>query len=264
MLDFQVHNIGVYRYAQQTTWSNPFPVLGLHISGLVWRQRTGSQHVERDPPPHLHLYGADVESSYEYGTDRENWVIQLHTDDIRNTEDPDVTEIKSNNQWIRLPGRVYVNNKQRTQWQSHCEHMLNLYRDASPRGQLLVKSHICSMISAFIELSTTAHRKTPIEQFKQLIDDDLQFAQNLSDLSQQCGYSSDHMRILFQKTFGLSPVEYRMRRRLSMATELIANSRMSIADISEQLGFQHSSHFCSAYKKAFGVSPGQDKKQLRI
>ena len=264
MLDFKVHHVGVYRYAQETTWTNPFPVLGLHVSGLIYRQRSDSQHIERDPPPYLHIYGAGTESTYAYGSDRENWVIQLDSKDICNSEQGDSCEIKSDGQWISLPQRVLLNNKQRSQWQQHCQQLLEHSRDASPRGELLVKSNICSMLGAFIELSNKAQRKTPAEIFKQLIDEDEHFTKNLSELSEQCGYSADHMRILFTKHFALSPVQYRMRRRLSFATELITNTRLSINEISEQLGFQHSSHFCTAYKKHYGTSPGQDMKQLRL
>ena len=264
MLDFNIHNIGVYRYAQVTTWTNPYPLLGLHISGLVWRQRTGSPHIERDSPPHLQISGANLESSYEYGPDRENWVIQIDTKDIRNTEQLDTCQLKCAGNWVSLPARVYLNNKDRSHWQQHCQKLLHASRDASPRAQLFVRSGIASMINVFIEAAEKQQRKSPVEEFKHLIDEDEAFQRNLSEMAESCGYSADHMRILFTEQFGINPVQYRMRRRLTMAAELLANSRLSIAAIAERLGFQHSSHFCTAYKKHFGVSPGQDKKTLRL
>lgn len=264
MLDFKVHNVGVYRYAQVTTWTNPHPLLGLHISGLIWRQRAGSPHLERDSPPHLQLSGAGIESSYEYGPERENWVIQIDTADIRNTDDPNECQVKCADMWCSLPARVYLNNKDRGHWQQHCQQILQASRDASPRAQLFVRSGIAAMINVFILAAEKMQRKTPVEEFKHLIDEDALFQRNLSDMAEACGYSSDHMRILFTEQFGINPVQYRMRRRLTMAAELLASSRLSIAAIAERLGFQHSSHFCSAYKKHFGVSPGQDKKQLRL
>ena len=264
MLDFTAQHVGVYRYAQETTWSNPLPIINLHISDMIWRQVTGSQHIDRNPPPFLSIHGAGFESSYAYGHERENWVAQIATDDIQNSDDPSQTLIRSGADWVSVPNRVYLNNKMRSHWQQHFQELLHASRDASPRAQLFVSSGLASMLSVFIQAAQEQIQPTPVEQFKQLIDQDTAFIANLSDLSEQCGYSADHMRILFHQTFGMTPVAYRTRRRLAMASELIANSRKSIQAISEELGFQHSSHFCTAYKKHYGVSPGKDLKRLRI
>ncbi|NRA38342.1 MAG: helix-turn-helix transcriptional regulator [Planctomycetes bacterium] len=256
--------MGVYRFAQQCTWSNPYPVIGLHIRDLLWRQRTGSDVIERHLPPNLYISGAGIETTYEYGPERENWVIQIETNHIRNNDDPTVCEIFSADNWIVLPQRVYLNNSQCSFWQQHFQKLLEQSRDSSPRAELMVKSGICAILSGFIELGNQSKKQLPVEKFKQLIDEDSQFTKNLSQLSEDCGYSADHMRILFSEHFNLTPVQYRSRRRLAYASELIANTRLSISEIAQHLGFQHSSHFCTAYKKHFAVSPGQDMKRLRL
>jgi AraC-like DNA-binding protein len=45
--------------------------------------------------------------------------------------------------------------------------------------------------------------------------------------------------------------------------ELISNSSLSIKEIAEKTGFEHSSHLCMEFKKHFGITPGNGVKKFR-
>ena len=85
------------------------------------------------------------------------------------------------------------------------------------------------------------------------------YAQPLSMevLCREIGMSQFHFIRLFTWCYGSSP--YRMLRmvRLTKATELLASSGYSIYEIAALTGFEESNSFISAFKKEYGMPPGQ-------
>jgi AraC-like DNA-binding protein len=104
---------------------------------------------------------------------------------------------------------------------------------------------------------------SPAEKFKQVIDDDITFKYNLSELSEMCSYSRDHIRKLFEERFHISPLEYRKQKRMARVMELIANTKLPVNEIAAKTGFQHSSHFCMSFKKYSGITPLAAIKRFR-
>ncbi len=56
---------------------------------------------------------------------------------------------------------------------------------------------------------------------------------------------------------------YRQWRRLALAMELIANSRLSGKEIAFEAGFAHTAHLSSRFRTAFGLSPRAAIKRFR-
>ncbi|GGH09730.1 hypothetical protein GCM10008013_00880 [Paenibacillus segetis] len=65
----------------------------------------------------------------------------------------------------------------------------------------------------------------------------------------------------FKKTFGINYVEYLNKVRLSHAKELLKDSVLSIGEIGEKTGYLNSSTFTTTFKKYFGISPSEYRKQ---
>ncbi|WP_055109269.1 helix-turn-helix transcriptional regulator [Paenibacillus ihumii] len=65
----------------------------------------------------------------------------------------------------------------------------------------------------------------------------------------------------FKKTFGINYVEYLNKVRLSHARELLKDSLLSIGEIGEKTGYLNSSTFTTTFKKYFGISPSEYRKQ---
>lgn len=66
----------------------------------------------------------------------------------------------------------------------------------------------------------------------------------------------------FKKNFGINYVEYLNKVRLSHAREMMKDSKLSLAEIAEKNGYLNSSTFTNTYKKYFGISPSEDRKQM--
>lgn len=78
---------------------------------------------------------------------------------------------------------------------------------------------------------------------------------NIQDLAEGIGYHPDYYSSLFKQQTGLSPKQYIIQKRIQTAKELLVNTNMSIAQISEACGFQFSSQFTRLFEKYEHITP---------
>ncbi len=76
----------------------------------------------------------------------------------------------------------------------------------------------------------------------------------LNDLSNEVGYSKEHIIRLFKKEFGLTPHAFLINKKVNMAKKRLLNDE-TIATVSSNSGFYDQSHFLRNFKKMFGISP---------
>ncbi|MBH8567977.1 AraC family transcriptional regulator [Microvirga sp. STS02] len=67
---------------------------------------------------------------------------------------------------------------------------------------------------------------------------------------------------VFKREFGLTPVEFIIRERLSEAKRLLRHPLASVAEVGLRVGFNNLSYFQALFKKHEGLTPGAYKKQL--
>lgn len=67
--------------------------------------------------------------------------------------------------------------------------------------------------------------------------------------------SSSRFSHLFTKTVGISPHQYLTRLRLEWAQTYLRDSTMSIAEISDTIGFSDPLYFSRLFSKTYGLSP---------
>lgn len=70
---------------------------------------------------------------------------------------------------------------------------------------------------------------------------------------QGCGY--EHFRKQFKLKTGISPWQYRVKRRLDRAAELVLERGATLGEIAAQLGYSSEYEFSAQFKRAFGVAP---------
>ncbi|MEY2930357.1 MAG: hypothetical protein RL033_1106 [Pseudomonadota bacterium] len=78
----------------------------------------------------------------------------------------------------------------------------------------------------------------------------------LADLAGLASYSSDHFSRLFKRSFGESPYQYVLRRRVERAKALLRDASLSLADIASACGFATQAHLTNVFKLRTGVTPG--------
>jgi AraC family transcriptional regulator len=80
---------------------------------------------------------------------------------------------------------------------------------------------------------------------------------SLKTLAEVAQLSSHHFATVFKASIGLSPHQYILRQRITKAKELLADNRMSIAEITYALGFPSQAHFTTMFGKLVGTTPGR-------
>lgn len=84
----------------------------------------------------------------------------------------------------------------------------------------------------------------------------------LTDLAKKYGISISHLSGLLKEELQLSFSEYIASKRIQKAKELLAEERLSIEDIAEQVGYSDYFYFTKVFKKNTGISPSKYRKNL--
>lgn len=78
----------------------------------------------------------------------------------------------------------------------------------------------------------------------------------LEKVADELGISEQVFRKGFKEATGISPYQYRLRRRLEWSRDHLLKGRDKLEVIARRCGFCDHYHFSRLFKKAFGISPG--------
>jgi transcriptional regulator GlxA family with amidase domain len=79
-------------------------------------------------------------------------------------------------------------------------------------------------------------------------------------IARAVGISARQVERLFRVQIGRSPKSFYRKVRLDAARTLLRQSIQPILGVALQCGFSSTSHFCHAYKRAFGVAPTDERR----
>jgi AraC family transcriptional regulator len=82
----------------------------------------------------------------------------------------------------------------------------------------------------------------------------------LSELARVANMSLYYFAVLFRQSTSLSPHRYVLSKRVERAKELLQNPKLSVLEVSMNVGFEHQNNFARAFRRVFGVSPTEFKR----
>ncbi len=85
----------------------------------------------------------------------------------------------------------------------------------------------------------------------------------MAEVADHVGYSHSHFSKVFKEETGSSFRLSLNRIRVEKSKALLLSSRLSIAEICDQCGFEDQSYHCKVFKKLVGVTPDKYRKQSR-
>ena len=85
----------------------------------------------------------------------------------------------------------------------------------------------------------------------------------LSDISWNLHYSTVTLTEHFKKEFGITIMEYVMKKRMEKAVKLLLHSDLSIREIAEECGFSDNEYFSRCFKNYHGTSPIAWRKKIK-
>jgi AraC-like DNA-binding protein len=86
----------------------------------------------------------------------------------------------------------------------------------------------------------------------------------LADLAKEIGVSRFHFWRAFKQSTGMTPHAFIAQRRLEHSADMLRSTNLSATEIAMECGFGSSSHFATAFKRAFGAAPTEFRRKCRI
>lgn len=106
-----------------------------------------------------------------------------------------------------------------------------------------------------------------VVEFSQCVQSAIEYINNninkkieLSDVSMHSFVSRSTLTNKFKKELGITVQDYIQRQKMFLAEQMLKNTGMSIAQISEHLGYSEQFYFSRCFKHNFGISPREYKK----
>jgi AraC family transcriptional regulator len=137
-------------------------------------------------------------------------------------------------------------------------------------GQLYVESLANLLaVSLLRDYSTTKPREVVYEgglgdrkilQISEYIHAHLDGEIKLADLANVAGISQFHFSRQFKRSMGVSPHQYVMQQRVERAKQLLKISKLPIADIALECGFNSQSHLGKYFREVTGVTPNDYRR----
>ena len=78
-------------------------------------------------------------------------------------------------------------------------------------------------------------------------------------LAKMCCLSAGRFRYIFSQCLGMTPVEYRNKRRIQKAVTLLKTGEYTVTEVAEQVGVSDMKYFGKLFKQYTGVTPGTMK-----
>jgi AraC-like DNA-binding protein len=86
---------------------------------------------------------------------------------------------------------------------------------------------------------------------------------SLIELARMVGLNDRALKQGFRACFGTTTFNYLHNYRLDQAQQLLATGGLKVEDVAQQVGFSNRSYFAEAFRKKFGMNPGDYVRQQR-
>lgn len=83
------------------------------------------------------------------------------------------------------------------------------------------------------------------------------------EIAENVYLSPTHLQREFESMFGFSLAEYIRKQKLKRSMDLLLESDLQVSDIAYEIGFGHESSFIRAFKREYGKTPGEVRREGR-
>lgn len=141
----------------------------------------------------------------------------------------------------------------------------DLLRDC-PEARLATAAAELLRLAVDVHLAAQAAPPPAQERFARqacaLLERDLERRVNLTAVAQELGVGLAAFRKSFHAACGCGPHAWRVRRRLAMAEELLADATLSVAEVARRLGYADAYAFSHQFRRHTGRSPQRFRSML--
>jgi AraC family transcriptional regulator len=103
-----------------------------------------------------------------------------------------------------------------------------------------------------------------LRRVTEFIDAHLSATIRIADLADLAQLSEGHFHRAFRAATGRTPLEFVHARRVAMAKQLLASSKLSVAQMALRVGFLSPAHFARVFRSVTGQSPSQYRRSFHL
>lgn len=118
----------------------------------------------------------------------------------------------------------------------------------------------------YIEMVSGKNRddsQDAVERVEHYIREHLSEELSVKNLADMVYVGADHLTRTFKKRYGKTVTDYILEQRMNLAGELLKDQRLTITMVSDAVGFGNYSYFTEQFKRTFGKTPREYRKQFR-
>ena len=131
----------------------------------------------------------------------------------------------------------------------------------------LILSALGDLIIGYITAFSSAREYSPVVELvrSEIVKGISDCALSIKDRLKKLPLNYEYIRKLFKKEIGVTPAEYLLKERMTLAQQLLSSgisnrfSPYSVSQIAEACGFSEPLYFSRVFKKYFGVPPTEYK-----
>ncbi|GAA3406355.1 helix-turn-helix transcriptional regulator [Paenibacillus hodogayensis] len=111
-------------------------------------------------------------------------------------------------------------------------------------------------------LSMNADDQARLDAARELVLLHVEQPLSIRELARQAGMNEYKLKKGFRDRFGVTIFELVRKRRMEMALQLMEKEGRNVGETASELGYSNMSNFTSAFRKQYGVNPGQYIRQM--
>ncbi len=131
------------------------------------------------------------------------------------------------------------------------------------RGAGIAMELFGSVMQEYTQISIPHHKILIANKIEQYINNHFREDIQVDELARLVSLTPNYVSTIFKEVTGLTIVQYIHQLRMETARDLLQHSDMSIAQISNYLGFCDPSYFNRVFKKITGQPPSRLRASLR-
>lgn len=129
--------------------------------------------------------------------------------------------------------------------------------------------HLLEWLQAFLEKKSVEIQSLREQTVRREIAEAQRYVQihtgekiAMEEMAHRLNLNPSHFSRIFKQETGETFVEFVTRTKMERAQELLNQSDLNVAEISEQLGYEHTSYFIKLFRNYAGMSPNEFRKSI--
>lgn len=102
-----------------------------------------------------------------------------------------------------------------------------------------------------------------MKQVRRYLDEHVGQIVTIQELTELIYRSPDYLIKHFKKEIGMTPYQYLMKKKMTVAERLLRDTMLPVKEVAERLGYEDAHYFSGLFKKEKGVSPRQFRKNMQ-